>query len=134
MGFWLQLGVSGFRIDAAPFVLEQIAPGVDPGPLDFSILDSWRQETQWQVGDSVLLCEANVPPSEVSAFAGSRPDGPTDRAQMMFDFLLNPRSWLALARQEAEPLVEALTRPSGCRRAPSGRRSCATTTNSTSAG
>ena len=76
MGFWLQLGASGFRIDAAPFVLEQIEPGVDPGPQDFSILDSWRQETQWQVGDSVLLCEANVPPSEVSAFAGSRPDGP----------------------------------------------------------
>ena len=33
MAFWLQLGVSGFRIDAAPFVLEQIPPGVDPGPL-----------------------------------------------------------------------------------------------------
>ena len=109
MGFWLELGASGFRIDAAPFVLEQIEPGVDPGPQDFTILDSWRQETQWQVGDSVLLCEANVPPSEVSVFAGSRPDGPADRAQMMFDFLLNPRSWLALAREEAEPLVEALT-------------------------
>jgi maltose alpha-D-glucosyltransferase/alpha-amylase len=109
MGFWLQLGASGFRIDAAPFVLEQIEPGVDAGPQDFSILDSWRQETQWQVGDSVLLCEANVAPSEVPAFAGSRPDGPTNRAQMMFDFLLNPRAWLALAREDAEPLTEALT-------------------------
>ena len=28
---------------------------------------------------------------------------------MMFDFLLNPRMWLALARQDAEPLVEGLT-------------------------
>ncbi len=28
-------------------------------------MDSWRHETQWQVGDSVLLCEANVPPSDV---------------------------------------------------------------------
>ena len=27
MGFWLQLGASGFRIDAAPFVLEQVSPG-----------------------------------------------------------------------------------------------------------
>jgi maltose alpha-D-glucosyltransferase/alpha-amylase len=27
---------------------------------------------------------------------------------MMFSFLLNPRMWLALARQEAEPLVDAL--------------------------
>ena len=109
MGFWLQLGASGFRIDAAPFVIEEVAPGVDPGPKDFTILDSWRSETQWQAGDSVLLCEANVPPSDVTAFAGSRPDAPSDRAQMMFDFLLNPRMWLALARQDAEPLVEGLT-------------------------
>src|SRR3954451_17548244 len=108
MGFWLQLGASGFRIDAAPFVLEQIEPGVDPGPQDFSILDSWRQETQWQAGDSVLLCEANVAASDVAKFTGSRPDGPCDRAQLMFDFLLNPKIWLALARRDAEPLVEAL--------------------------
>ena len=55
-------------------------------------MDSWRQETQWLRGDSVLLCEANVPPSEIGTFVGSRPDGPSDRAQMMFDFLLNPRA------------------------------------------
>ena len=109
MGFWLQLGASGFRIDAAPFILEQVTPGVDAGPQDFAILDSWRQETQWQLGDSVLLCEANVPPSDVSRFVGSRPDGPSDRTQMLFDFLLNPRAWLALARSDAEPLIEALT-------------------------
>ena len=109
MSFWLQVGAAGFRIDAAPFVLEQVSPGVDPGPKDFSIMDSWRQETQWLRGDSVLLCEANVPPSDVSTFVGSRSDGPSDRAQMMFDFLLNPRVWLALARSDAEPLIEALT-------------------------
>jgi maltose alpha-D-glucosyltransferase/alpha-amylase len=108
MAFWLRLGASGFRIDAAPFVLEQTKPGVVSSPLDFSILDSWRQETQWLVGDSVLLCEANVPPGEVSKFVSGRPDGPCDRAQMMFDFLLNPKIWLALARQDAEPLIEAL--------------------------
>jgi maltose alpha-D-glucosyltransferase / alpha-amylase len=108
MGFWLQLGAAGFRIDAAPFVLEQTTPGVDAGPLDFSILDRWRQDTQWQVGDSVLLCEANVAPSEVARYTGSRPDGPSDRAQMMFDFLLNPRVWLGLARCDAEPIIEAL--------------------------
>ncbi len=108
MAFWLQLGVAGFRVDAAPFVLEQVSPGVDPGPQDFSILDSWRQEMQWQVGDSVLLCEANVAPAAVPSFVGSRPDGPNDRAHLMFDFLLNPKIWLALARRDAEPLVEAL--------------------------
>jgi maltose alpha-D-glucosyltransferase / alpha-amylase len=36
-------------------------------------------------------------------------DGPSDRAQMMFDFLLNPKIWLALARYDAEPVIEALS-------------------------
>lgn len=109
MSFWLELGVAGFRIDAAPFVLERTVPGVVQGDTDFSILDDWRQETQWQVGDCVLLCEANVEPATVARYAGSRPDGPADRAHMMFDFMLNPKAWLALARSDAEPLVEALT-------------------------
>jgi maltose alpha-D-glucosyltransferase/alpha-amylase len=109
MGFWLQVGAAGFRIDAAPFIIELVKPGVDPGPQDFSIMDSWRQQTQWLRGDSVLLCEANVTPTEIVKFVGSRPDGPSDRAQMMFDFILNPRIWLALARCDAEPLIEALT-------------------------
>ena len=108
MGFWLALGVSGFRIDAAPFVLEMITPDVPDGPKDFSILDEWRQHVQWRTGDAVLLCEANVDPPDLSSYTRSSPDGPNDRAHMMFSFLVNPRLWLALARQQAEPLVEIL--------------------------
>jgi maltose alpha-D-glucosyltransferase/alpha-amylase len=108
MGFWLQLGASGFRIDAAPFVLEQVTPGVDPGPLDFAILDDWRQDVQWRTGDAVLLCEANVLPEELPKYCGAAPDGPNDRAHMLFAFGINARLWLALAREDAEPLVESL--------------------------
>jgi maltose alpha-D-glucosyltransferase / alpha-amylase len=108
MGFWLQLGASGFRVDAAPFVLEQVRAGVDPGPLDFSILDDWRQDLQWRSGDAVLLCEANVGPEDLPKYCGGRPDGPNDRAHMLFSFLLNTKLWLALARSDAEPVVEAL--------------------------
>jgi maltose alpha-D-glucosyltransferase/alpha-amylase len=108
MGFWLQLGASGFRIDAAPFVLEQVAAGVDPAPLDFGILEDWRQDVQWRKGDAVLLCEANVEPGEVVKYVAGRTDGPNDRAHMLFAFLLNPRLWLALARRDAEPVIEGL--------------------------
>ncbi len=109
MAFWLQLGASGFRIDAAPFVLEQVTAGVDPGPLDFSILDDWRQDVQWHTGDAVLLCEANVAPDDVADYCAATRGGPNDRAHMMFAFGLNTQLWLALARCDAEPLVEALT-------------------------
>jgi maltose alpha-D-glucosyltransferase/alpha-amylase len=108
MGFWLQLGASGFRIDAAPFVLEQVAPGVDPAPKDFTILDDWRQDVQWRKGDAVLLCEANVEPDQVAHYCTGIPGGPNTRAHMLFDFLLNPRLWLALARGDAEPVIESL--------------------------
>jgi len=108
MAFWLQLGASGFRIDAAPFVLEQVQPGVDPGPLDFTILDNWRQDVQWHTGDAVLLCEANVDASDIPKYCTATPEGPNDRAHMMFSFGLNAQLWLALARQDAEPIIEAL--------------------------
>jgi maltose alpha-D-glucosyltransferase / alpha-amylase len=117
MAFWLQLGASGFRIDAAPFVLEQVTPGVDPGPLDFAILDSWRQEVQWHTGDAVLLCEANVSHDDLAHYCAATPGGPNDRAQMMFAFGLNAQLWLALARRDAEPLVQAIP---GLPRLPAG--------------
>jgi maltose alpha-D-glucosyltransferase / alpha-amylase len=117
MTFWLQLGASGFRIDAAPFVLEQVTPRVDPGPLDFTILDNWRQEVQWHTGDAVLLCEANVSHDDLARYCAATPDGPNDRAQMMFAFGLNAELWLALARRDAEPLVQAVQ---GLPRLPAG--------------
>jgi maltose alpha-D-glucosyltransferase / alpha-amylase len=108
MTFWLQMGAAGFRIDAAPFVLEQISPGVDPGPKDFGILDEWREDVQWHTGDAVLLCEANVGPEDLPKYCAAVAGGPNDRAHMMFAFQLNASMWLSLARQDAEPLVEAL--------------------------
>jgi maltose alpha-D-glucosyltransferase/alpha-amylase len=108
MGFWVQLGAAGFRIDAAPFVLEQVSAGVDPGPKDWTILDDWRQDVQWRNGEAVLLCEANVEPEELPKYCAAAPDGPNDRAHLMFAFGLNAKLWLALARCDAEPLVEAL--------------------------
>ncbi len=108
MTFWLQLGASGFRIDAAPFVLEQVEADVDPGPLDFTILDEWRQGVQWNAGDAVLLCEANVDRDQLAKYCAAAEDGPNDRAHMLFAFWLNAQVWLGLARQTAEPLVATL--------------------------
>ena len=108
MGFWTQLGVAGFRIDAAPFVIELVEPGSEPDKNDFHIIDDWRRFLQWRQGDSVLLGEANVSPQDVPQYFGSSPES-ADRLHMLFDFVLNPRIFLSLARRTAEPLAEALT-------------------------
>ena len=53
IGFWLQLGVAGFRLDAAPFIIELTTPG-DPSPRqDFSWLDDFWSQLSWRRGDAV---------------------------------------------------------------------------------
>jgi maltose alpha-D-glucosyltransferase / alpha-amylase len=107
IAFWLQLGASGFRIDAAPFILERRTP---KGWVqnDFAILDDWRQHLQWIRNDAVLLCEANVDADVIPLYTASTHGGQNDRAQMLFAFEINPLIWLALARRRAEPLLNAL--------------------------
>ncbi|WBB92533.1 alpha-amylase family protein [Verrucosispora sp. WMMC514] len=107
MSFWIQLGVAGFRMDAVPFIIERTEPG-DPSPeLDFGFLTELRQHVQWRRGDAVLLAEANVEPDNLPAFFGDR-GGSANRVHMLFDFMLNGRLMLALARQDPEPVIEAL--------------------------
>ncbi|GIJ34325.1 alpha-amylase family protein [Micromonospora sediminimaris] len=107
MSFWIQLGVAGFRMDAVPFIIERTEPG-DPNPeLDFEFLTELRQHVQWRRGDAVLLAEANVEPDHLPAFFGDS-GGSANRVHMLFDFMLNGRLMLALARQDPEPVIEAL--------------------------
>ncbi len=103
MGFWLQLGVSGFRIDAAPFLIEEVGPD-GPGPKHYEYLEEFRNFLSWRRGDAVMLAEANVTPDEACAFFG---DG--DRMHLMFNFPVNQRLFLALATGKAGPIGAALS-------------------------
>ncbi len=103
MGYWLQLGVAGFRVDALPFVLEK--PSLDGGRpgTDFDLLHQIRDMVQWRRGDAVLLAEANVPPDQSGRYFA---DG--DGVHMMFNFWTNQHLFAALATQDARPLAQAL--------------------------
>jgi maltose alpha-D-glucosyltransferase/alpha-amylase len=107
MGFWLQLGVSGFRIDAAPFIIEETEPGNPDCPKDFGFLTEMRQHASWRQGDALLLAEANVEADQVIRYFGDE-GGSANRLHMLFDFMLNGRLMLALARRDPEPIIEAL--------------------------
>jgi len=103
MGFWLQLGVAGFRVDAVPFVLEtQPRPG-HPRAIHFEYLEEFRDFLQWRVGDAVLLGEANVTPEESQAYFAAG-----DGLHLMFNFWVNQHLWLSLATGDARPLAAAL--------------------------
>jgi maltose alpha-D-glucosyltransferase/alpha-amylase len=103
MGFWLQLGVSGFRMDAVPFLIQKKGPGVE-WDQDFTLLKEMRDFLQWRSGAAILLAEANVPPDESMKYFGQ--DG--DRIQMMLNFPVNQRLFYALATADVGPLVWAL--------------------------
>jgi maltose alpha-D-glucosyltransferase/alpha-amylase len=103
MGFWLQLGVSGFRMDAVPFLIEKKGAGLEH-QVDFNLLKEMRDFLQWRTGDAILLAEANVPPDENMDYFG-REGG---RLQMMLNFPVNQRLFYGLATGDLEPLIWAL--------------------------
>ena len=105
MGFWIQLGVSGFRMDAVPFVISTKGGRVKKAVAQFDILRSLRAFLQWRVGDSIILGEANVSAETGLDYFGK--DG-GDRMHMMFNFHVNQNLFYALAASDCRPLVRAL--------------------------
>ncbi len=104
IGFWLALGVSGFRIDAVPFLIEP-PEGVDIGdPHEF--LRDLKRFLQRRVGDAALLGEVNLPYRQQLQFFGGERGGELD---LQFDFLGMQALYLSLARNDPAPLVKALT-------------------------
>lgn len=104
MGYWLELGVAGFRVDAVPFILETPAPGKKEPIMRFEYLREMRRFLQWRRGDAILLGEANVLPEESVNYFGKEGDG----IHLMFNFYVNQHLFYSLATADTAPLIEAL--------------------------
>jgi maltose alpha-D-glucosyltransferase/alpha-amylase len=104
MGFWIQLGVSGFRMDAVPFVISTKGADVARPTEQFDMLRQFREFLQWRQGDSIILAEANVLPKTDMEYFGDA----GERMQMMFNFQANQNLFYALASADSRPLARAL--------------------------
>jgi len=103
-GFWLELGVDGFRIDAVPYLIE--TGGIEGADLDpHGFLADFRAFISRRRGDVLLLGEVNLPHPELQSYFG---DEQGDELQLLFNFPLMQQIYLALARQDAAPLAAAL--------------------------
>jgi trehalose synthase len=103
IGFWLELGISGFRVDAVPFLIEPPA-GTDIGdPHEY--LRDLRRFLQRRSSEAILLGEVNLPYPDQKKFFGG--NGATELS-MQFDFIGMQRLYLSLARSDARPLGRAL--------------------------
>jgi maltose alpha-D-glucosyltransferase/alpha-amylase len=111
MGFWLQLGVSGFRMDAVPFVIAEKGSGITKAVEQYDMLRTFREFMQWRQGDAVVLAEANVLPNTDMDYFGKS----GERLQLMFNFQVNQHLFYALATADsrllAVSLEETRTRP-----------------------
>ena len=107
-GFWLQLGVDGFRVDAVPFLLEtgQSEEGVGDVVLEpHQLLKELRSFISRRNGEAVMLGEVNLPSKPLAKYFG---DGPGDEMQLLFAFPVMQAMYLALARKDGRPLRKAL--------------------------
>jgi maltose alpha-D-glucosyltransferase/alpha-amylase len=104
MGFWLQLGVSGFRMDAVPFVIAKKGAAVSKPVEQYEMLRVFREFMSWRQGTAIILAEANVLPQTDKDYFGSE----GERLQMMFNFEVNQNLFYALATADDRPLLKAL--------------------------
>ncbi len=104
MGFWLQLGVDGFRMDAVPFVIAAKGADVTKPTEQYEMLRTFSAFLNWRKGDAIVLGEANVLPATDMEYFGEA----GERLQMMFNFQVNQSLFYALATSDSAPLVKAL--------------------------
>ena len=105
VGFWLDQGLSGFRVDAVPFMLEPM--GLPEGALQdpHELLRDLRRFLSRRAGEAILMGEVNLDPEQQREFFGDE-DG--DELHMVLSFTVNQALFLALARERAAPIADAL--------------------------
>jgi maltose alpha-D-glucosyltransferase/alpha-amylase len=104
MGFWLQLGVDGFRMDAVPFVIAKKGADLSRPIEHYDMLRTFSEFLSWRKNGAIILGEANVVPRTDLEYFGES----GERLQMMFNFEVNQHLFYALASGDSRSLVKAL--------------------------
>jgi maltose alpha-D-glucosyltransferase / alpha-amylase len=104
MGYWLALGINGFRMDAVPFIISDKGADLARSRAHYDMLRELREFVSWRRGESLMLAEANITPNVDMQYFG----GQGERLPMMFNFHVNQHLFWALAVARAAPLERAL--------------------------
>ena len=116
-GYWLELGLDGFRVDAVPFFVEDIETAsrkrstrgsnddVTQSLSPHQHLKDLRAFINRRNGAAIMLGEVNLPHAQQQEYFGGEAG---DELHMMFDFIGMQKLYLALAREDARPLAKAL--------------------------
>ncbi|MBI3879627.1 MAG: maltose alpha-D-glucosyltransferase [Verrucomicrobia bacterium] len=105
LDFWMDLGVSGVRLDAVPYLYEREGTSCEGLPETHAFLKTLRQHVDEKYGDRMLLAEANQWPDDAVAYFGG---GRGDECHMAFHFPLMPRLFMGLRMEDRVPIVDIL--------------------------
>ncbi len=103
MKFWLDIGVDGFRADAVPYLFEREGTNCENLPETHAYLKRMRRLLDEGYPGRILLCEANQWPEDVRPYFGNG-----DEFHMAFHFPVMPRIYMALRKEDRDPLVWVL--------------------------
>lgn len=101
--FWANMGVSGFRIDAAHALTDTVANDHTSKENLNEFLNEIREYLESISPDAILLAEADVDPNNIQEYFGKG-----DRMHMLFNFFSNQYNFLAMARNSGAALVKGL--------------------------
>src|ERR671919_890536 len=105
VSFWLELGVDGFRVDAAPYLFEREETNCENLAETHDFLRTLRRFVEERYPDALLLAEANQWPEDVVQYFGNG-----DEFHMGYNFPIMPRLFMALRQEDRRPIVEILER------------------------
>jgi maltose alpha-D-glucosyltransferase/alpha-amylase len=113
IGFWLDRGIDGFRVDAIPYLFEREGTNCENLPQTHEFCKRIRSFVDEKYPGTLLLAEANMWPSDLIPYFGAG-----DEFHMAFNFPIMPRMFMALRREQCWPIIEIMDQlpsiPSSC--------------------
>jgi maltose alpha-D-glucosyltransferase/alpha-amylase len=101
--YWLDKGLDGFRCDAVPYLFEREGTSCENLPETHQYFKEIRKMIDTEYPGCILLAEANQWPEDAKAYFGNQ-----DEFHMNFNFPLMPRVFIALAKEDAFPIVNII--------------------------
>ena len=104
MDFWLEMGVSGLRLDAVPYLYEEEGTTCENLPATHDFLRDLRGHIERKFKGRMLLAEANQWPEDAAEYFGNN----GDECHMNFHFPLMPRMFMSVQLEDRFPIVDIL--------------------------